>query len=86
MEHGKEVVKDKGHEVRVGKTVAFNVGVGKGTAALTHMSGLAVKFFLTWHDFNAISYVSTGPGQGNLTLDVKGLPDQHLTCGPEGCK
>jgi len=83
---GKEVIKDKGHEIKVSTTVSFSVHVAKGTASLTQFSGLSVKALLTWHDFNAVSFVSTGPGQGVLTIDANGLPNQTLHCSANGCQ
>jgi len=72
--------------IRLDKTVRFNVEVGKGTAALTGISGLSAKFGgLFWPAFHEVRYSSTGQNRGNLDLTV-GPGTVHMTCSSDGCQ
>jgi hypothetical protein len=73
-----------GNTIRVDKTVRFNVEVGKGTAALTGISGLSAKFGI-FFGFHEVRYSSTGENRGNLDIKV-GPKTVHMTCSSDGCQ
>jgi RHS repeat-associated protein len=77
--------KVEGNTIRVDKTVRFNVEVGKGTAALTGISGLSAKAGFLWPDFHEVRFTSTGQNKGNLDIKVGPLT-KHLTCSSDGCQ
>jgi RHS repeat-associated protein len=70
--------------IRVDKTVRFNVDVGKGTAAVTGISGLSAKKGFLWPGINEVRYTSTGQNRG--TLEIKSWITKRLSCTSDGCQ
>ena len=70
--------------IRVDKTLRFNVEVGKGTAAITGISGLSARKGFLWPGINEVRYTSTGRNTGNL--EIKSWITKRLSCTSDGCQ